>query len=159
MKVHQNLIDLHKFTVQDRKKNPKKLFFEKKSVNSNQQSQLLDHIRNHPILNLKVGKKRKTSIEHEFDQLSNRKSTQMSKKIKIQPLRYRGRASVDNDTEMLEQTIQIDSSRIDGADPDNSIINLYRKISGSRKSSNNSNIRSALRSEISPHRRSNSGGR
>jgi len=48
---------------------------------------------------------------------------------------------------------------MDGADPDNSIINLYRKISGSRKSSNNSNIRSALRSEISPHRRSNSGGR
>lgn len=144
MKVHQNLMNLHNFTLKERLKHSKdtSFFTIKRSTHQD------------------VEKKRKPSLEDGESSRSERVGRQ--RKVKIQPLRIRPKQKkmspgLDHD---LEDTIQIDSSRMD---VDNSIINIYRRVSGSnRKSSNDSKNRSALRSSsgdpTSPYRRSLSGG-
>jgi hypothetical protein len=115
----------------------------------------MEHIRSHPIANLKIGKKRKHSPKDDHSSSSDINPH----KIKVQALRIKNHI-LDQDTDLLEQTIHIDSSRME---VDNSIINIYRKLSGSRKSSNDSKLRSALRSSggesAAEHRRSLSGSR
>lgn len=149
MKVHQNLTNLHNFTLKERLKNNNKdnSFFTVKKAPAG------SHInsRGDQVQNLKITKKRKSSIEDEREPV---------RKIKINPLRVRGDVrkfplhARDQDTEMLEQTIQIDSSRLE---VDNSIINIYRKMEVTSSDSKN---RSALRSSSgSPNRRSLSGSR
>lgn len=85
MKVHQNLMNLHNFTVKDRKKHTKENGFFNLKKPSSQQTQLIDHVRSHPIANLKIGKKRKPSLEDH----NSSGSDSNPRKIKVQPLRLR----------------------------------------------------------------------
>jgi hypothetical protein len=89
MKVHQNLMNLHNFTLKERLKHSKEAtyFTVKRSQN------------------LEVGKKRKSSLEDGSSQ-SERQGRQ--RKQKIQPLRIRPKQkklSPDLDQDLLEDTI------------------------------------------------------
>lgn len=146
MKVQQNLLNLHNFTLKERLKHSNKdgsLFTMKKSAGTN-------------ISNLKVGKRRNTSSTDE--------KRDPPRRFKISNLRIKDAAkklAVDPDMDLLEQTLNVDSSRMD---MDGSIINIYRRHSPSRRSSQGSQIRSDLKSSTSgdmtsPKRRSMGGGR
>jgi len=141
MKVHQNLVNLHNFTLKERlKHNKDAAFFTIKRSTQ-----------------MEVGKKRKSSLEGEHSSTSERQGRQ--RKPKIQPLRIRPKQkkqSTDLDHDMLDDTIQMNSSR---NDVDNSIINIYRRASSSKDSKVKSALRSSSGDATSPYRRSLSGGR
>jgi hypothetical protein len=71
--------------VKDRKKHHKENGFFNLKKTSNQQNQLMEHIRSHPIANLKIGKKRKHSPKDDHSSSSDDKPH----KIKVQALRIK----------------------------------------------------------------------
>jgi len=79
MKVHQNLVNLHNFTLKDRLKHDNKVtaFFPVKKAPHGTQSNA------RAVQNLKIARKRRSSVEDDPVQ---------ARKLKINPLRVRGDA-------------------------------------------------------------------